>query len=92
MTTIVLPDPRLLHHFPEAALLAVLDASLAATEIVLREEHPTVDDVPFDAEHDVPPSLVTAHLIITRATELRELVGLYSAAVRYDADRRDRAF
>jgi hypothetical protein len=82
MITIAMPDPRLLHHFPEATILAVLDATLVAAELALREEHPTVDDVPFDPEHDVPPSLVTAHLIITRTIELRELVSLYSAAVR----------
>ena len=82
MTTIAMPDPQLLDLFPEAAALAVLDAALAATELVLRAEHPTVDDVPFDPEHDLVPSLLTAHLILSRSAELRDLLQLYSAAVR----------
>jgi hypothetical protein len=80
-------DERVLQHFPEAATLAVLDAALTATEQILRAEHPTVDDVPFDLEHDVAPSLFTAHLILRRADELRDLLDLYSAAV-YRAVRR----
>jgi hypothetical protein len=64
----------------------VLDAALVAVELTLREEHPTVDDVPFDHKHDVPPSLVTAHLIVTRIMELRELLHLYTAAVRRAVD------
>jgi hypothetical protein len=87
--TVELPDPRLLHHFPEAALLAALDATLAAAELALREEHPTVDDLPWDPEHDVPPSLVTAHLIITRTIELRALLDLYRAAVLRAVGHRD---
>jgi hypothetical protein len=82
MTTVAMPDPRLLRHFPEATVLAVLAAALLAAELALRQEHPTVDDVPFDPEHDVPASLVTAHLILTRTIELRDLLGLYDAAVR----------
>ena len=82
MTTIAMPDPQLLDLFPEAAALAVLDAALAAAELVLRAEHPTVDDVPFDPEHDVAPSLLTAHLILSRSAELRSLLELYYAAVR----------
>ncbi len=79
--TLQIPDERLLHHFPEAACLAVLDAALAAVQGVLRAEHPTVDDLPFDPEHDIVPSLLTARLILSRAGELRELLRLYSAAV-----------
>lgn len=82
MTTVTMPDQRVLYHFPEAATLAVLDAALAATDSVLRAEHPTVDDLPFDPEHDVVPSLLTAHLVLSRAAELRELLHLYTAAVR----------
>jgi hypothetical protein len=82
MITVDMPDPRILRHFPEAPTLAVLDAALIAVELVLREEHPTVDDLPFDHEHDVPPPLVTAHLIVTRTIELRNLLHLYAAAVR----------
>jgi hypothetical protein len=74
-------DERVLYHFPEAATLAVLDAALTATEQILRAEHPTLDDVPFDPEHDVAPSLLTAHLILRRADELRDLLDLYAAAV-----------
>jgi hypothetical protein len=77
-----MPDQGVLHHFPEAALLAVLDAALAAVELALRAEHPTVDDLPFDPDHEIVPSLLTAHLILSRAVELRQLVHLYSAAVR----------
>jgi hypothetical protein len=80
--TIVMPDERLLHHFPEAATLTVLEAALVAAETALRAEHPTVDELPFDPEHDIVPSLLTAHLILSRATELRDLLHLYSAAVR----------
>ena len=77
-----IPDERLLHHFPKAACLAVLDAALAAVQSVLRAEHPTIDDIPFDPEHDVAPSLITAQLILSRAGELRDLLRLYSAAAR----------
>ena len=80
--TIVMPDERLLHHFPEAASLTVLEVALAAAETALRAEHPTVDDLPFNPDHDVVPSLITAHLILSRAAELRDLLHLYSAAVR----------
>ena len=82
MITLAMPDEQLLHHFPEAAALAVLDAALAAAQLALRAEHPTVDDVPFDPEHDVAPSLLTAHLILSRSAELRSLLELYYAAVR----------
>ena len=82
MTLIAIPDHGVLHHFPEAALLAVLDAALAAVELALRAEHPTVDDLLFDPEHEIAPSLLTAHLILSRAAELRDLIQLYSAAVR----------
>lgn len=80
--TIVMPDERLLHHFPEAASLTVLEVALVAAETALRTEHPTVDVLPFDPEHDVAPSLLTAHLILSRSAELRDLLHLYSAAVR----------
>jgi len=82
MVTIPLPDPAVLHHFPEAATLALLDAALATVEMTLRAEHPAVDDVPLDPEHDVVPSLLTAHLIVTRCSELRSLLDLYAAALR----------
>ncbi len=82
MITIAMPGERLLRLFPEFACLAVLEAALVAAESVLREEHPTIDDLPFDPEHDIVPSLLTAHLILSRATELRDLLHLYSAAVR----------
>lgn len=84
MTTVspaALSDERLRHHFPEAATLAVLDAALIAAEQVLRSEHPTLDDVPFDPEHDVDPALLIAHLILRHADELRDLLHLYAAAV-----------
>lgn len=82
MANIPLPDSTVLHHFPEAATLALLDAALAATAISLRAEHPTVDDVPLDLRHDVVPSLLTAHLIVSRCAELRSLLDLYAAALR----------
>lgn len=82
MVTIPLPDPAVLHRFPEAATLALLDAALAAVEITLRAEHPTVDDVPLDPRHDIAPSLLTAHLIVSRCAELRSLLDLYAAALR----------
>lgn len=80
--TVTMPDEQLLHHIPEAATLAVLEAALLAAETSIRAEHSTVDDLPFDPEHDVVPSLLTAHLILSRASELRDLLHLYTAAVR----------
>jgi hypothetical protein len=77
-----MPEQGVLHHFPEAALLAVLDAALAAVELAIRAEHPTVDDLPLEPDHEIVPSLLTAHLILSRAVELRQLIRLYSAAVR----------
>ena len=82
VVTIAMPDERVLHHFPEAATLAVLDAALVAAEVALRAEHPTIDELPFDPEHDIVPSLLTAHLVLSRAVELRDLLHLYTAAVR----------
>ena len=81
LITIEMLDERALHHFPEAAVLVVLDAALAATELALRVEHPAVDDLPFDAQQEIAPSLLTAHLVLTRSAELRHLLQLYSAAV-----------
>lgn len=80
--TITVPDERTLHRFPEAAMLSVLEVALAAVETALRSEHPTVDYVPYDPDHDIVPSLLTAHLILARASELRDLLQLYTAAVR----------
>ena len=77
-----LADERLLRRFPEAATLAVLDAALVATAAALRVEHPTLDDVPFDPEYELAPSLLIASLILARADELRDLLQLYSAAVQ----------
>jgi hypothetical protein len=69
-------------HFPEAAPLALLDAALVDVEFSLRAEHPADDDLPLDPDHDVAPSLLTAHLIVSRCSELRSLLGLYAAALR----------
>jgi hypothetical protein len=82
MVNIPLPDPTALHHFPEAATLALLDAALAAVEMTLRAEHPTVDNVPLDHRHEIAPSLLTAHLIVSHCSELRPLLDLYAAALR----------
>ena len=81
MITIEMLDERVLHQFPEAAVLVVLDAALAATELALRVEHPAVDELPFDVLHEIAPSLLTAHLVLSRSAELRHLLQLYSAAV-----------
>jgi hypothetical protein len=48
----------------------------------LRAEHPAVDDVPLDPDHDIVPSLLTAHLLVSRCSELRSLLDLYAAALR----------
>jgi hypothetical protein len=82
MVTIRLPHPSVLHHFPEAATLALLDAALAAVEMALRAEHPAIDDLPLDPDHDIVPSLLTAHLIVSRCCELRSLLDLYAATLR----------
>ncbi len=79
--TIETLDERVLHHFPEAAVLVVLDAALQAAELALRVEHPAVDELPFDAMHEIAPSLLTAHLVLSHSAELRHLIQLYSAAV-----------
>jgi hypothetical protein len=60
----------------------LLDAALAATELTLGEEHPAAEGVLFDPSHEVPPTLLTAHLLMARTSELRALLHLYSAAVR----------
>jgi hypothetical protein len=82
MLSIPLPDPTVVHHFPEATALALLDAALAVVELSLRAEHPAVDDVPLDPDHDLVPSLLTAHLIVSRCSELRSLLDLYATALR----------
>ena len=41
-----------------------------------------VDDVPLDSAHDIVPSLLTTHLIVSRCSELRALLDLYGAALR----------
>ena len=76
-----MPAPHFLQYCPEALSLAILEAALVAVELALREEHPTLDDAPFNQQDLVPPSLLTAHLIVSRAIELRELLSLHSAAV-----------
>lgn len=82
MITLPMPDERLLRHFPEASTLAVLDAALAATELGIGEEHPAVDGLLRDPCCELPPTLLTAHLLLNRIAELRHLLRLYSAAVR----------
>jgi hypothetical protein len=82
MIALPMPDQRLLRHFPEGTTLAVLDAALAATELALGEEHPAVEALLFGARDAVPPTLLTAHLLLIRTSELRHLLRLYSAAVR----------
>lgn len=82
MTQIPMPDHRLLQHFPEATTLAILDAALAATELTLGEEHPAVQGLLFDPGHELPSTLLTAHLLMARTSELRHLLRLYSTAVR----------
>lgn len=82
MIDLRMPDQRLLQHFPEATTLAVLDAALAATELTLGEEHPAVETLLFDPGREIPPTLLTAHLLMARTSELRHLLRLYSAAVR----------
>jgi hypothetical protein len=86
VTLIPLPDSRVLHHFPEAATLALLDAALATAELSLRSEHPTLDDLPLDPNHDIVPTLLAAHLIVSRCAELRSLLYLYAAALRRCVD------
>jgi hypothetical protein len=92
MTTIVMPDQRVLRHFPEAPALAVLDAALVAVELVLREEHPALDHAPLSPEYDISPLALSAYLILTRTLELRELIRFYSGGVdrslcyHFDAD------
>lgn len=81
MLTIEMLDERVLRLFPEATVLAVLHAALAAAELALRVEHPTADELPLDPRHDIAPSLLTAHLVLSRSAELRHLLQLYSAAV-----------
>ena len=75
-----MPDQRVLRHFPEATILAVLDAALLAAELGLREEHPRLDEPPLP-EHDISSIFLTAHLMLARVIELRDLLHLYSAAV-----------
>ena len=90
MIKIAMPDARVQHHFPQAATLALLDAALTAAEIALRVAHPAVDDLPLDHEHDIATPLLTAHLILSRCSELRVLLDLYGAPlrrrVRFDHD------
>ena len=87
-----MPDEGVLHHFPEAASLAVLEAALPAVELALREEHPALDHTQLDSEHDVSSLALIAYLILTRSIELRRLVRLYSSGVgrtirfHFDAD------
>ena len=82
MIALPMPDERLLRHFPEASTLAVLDAALAATELDIGEEHPAVDGLLRDPCSEIPPTLLTAHLLLNRIGELRDLLRLHSAAVR----------
>ena len=76
-----MPDEGVLHHFPEAASLAVLEAALAAVELALREEHPALEHTQLDAEHDISSLALTGYLILTRSIELRRLIRLYSSGV-----------
>lgn len=76
-----MPEPHLLHRFPESTTLAVLDAALAATQLTLGAEYPAIEDLIFDPSREVPPTLLTAHLLMARTSELRDMLRLYSAAV-----------
>ncbi len=81
VTTIMMPDERALRLFPEAAALAVLEAALAAAELALRDEHPTLEYTLIDPEHDSSALPLTASLILSRTVELRRLVRFYSRGV-----------
>lgn len=77
-----MPDERTLEQLPEAALICLLDTTLSAVEMALRAEHPPVEQLPFDPTHEIVPSLLLAHLIISHAQQLRQSLRLYDAAVR----------
>ena len=81
MPAISMPEPHLLHHFPEASTLVVLEAALAATELALAQEHPAAEELLFDSDQEPPPTLLIGHLLLTRTSELRQLLHLYTAAV-----------
>jgi len=81
MIDLCMPDPRLLQHFPETTTLAVLDAALAATQLTLGAEYPAIEELLFDPSHEPSPTLLTAHLLMARTSELRDMLRLYSAAV-----------
>lgn len=82
MSVLRRPHQHWLHHFPEATTLAVLDAALAATELAINEQHPAIESLLLDPNIELPPTLLTAHLLLARVSELRDLLHLYSAAVR----------
>lgn len=41
-----------------------------------------IDDLPLGSEFDIVPSLLTAHLVLSRCSELRSLIDLYAVALR----------
>jgi len=81
MNALPLPDARLSYHFPEASLLATLDAALAATDLALGEEHPAAEALLLEPNAEPPATLLEAYLLRLRIGELRGLLHLYRAAV-----------
>jgi len=66
---------------PERGVLSVLHAVLLATECILRDEHPDLDQAPRTDQRLAPVVLAAAHLVTRRCAELRSLLDFYDAAV-----------
>ena len=74
-------SPTELRREPELAVLAVLDASLAASRMALIAEHPDADDFHIACNVPTPPLTVVAALLVDRTVELRSLISRYTLAL-----------
>ncbi len=79
----LVPTSRELLAAPELAVLAILDAALAAAEEVVITYHPAITDLGGTYQGRAPPlSCAVASILVARFAELRDLLAWYRLAVR----------
>lgn len=77
------PTPRDLWAAPELAVLAILDAALAAAAEVLFAYHPGLHDLAGTYQGRAPPLCgALAAILVSRFEELRDLLAWYRLAVQ----------
>jgi len=75
-------EPDLVHHCPEAALLVALDATLAAVESTLWDEHRPESELLLDLNTQPGTACLTAHMVVFGTSQLRHLLRLHLTEIK----------